>query len=116
MLFRSVSADKDQLIRIFNNILKNATQAIPEGKDGRITVRLGDENGYLKVDIEDNGIGIPEDQREKIFKPNFTTKSGGMGLGLAMVKNMVISINGSISYSSEYGKGTTFTVRLPKMV
>lgn len=110
-----VSADKDQLIRIFNNILKNATQAIPEGKDGRITVRMSDENGFLTVDIEDNGIGIPEDQREKIFKPNFTTKSGGMGLGLAMVKNMVQSMNGNISYSSEYGKGTNFTVRLPKM-
>lgn len=110
-----VSADKDQLVRIFNNILKNAVQAIPDGKPGIVTVILSDENGFLRVDIEDNGIGIPEDQKEKIFKPNFTTKSGGMGLGLAMVRNMVISMNGNISYTSIYGSGTTFTIRLPKM-
>jgi len=84
-----VYADKRQLLRAFSNLLKNAIQAIPEDRPGKIDIRIEREGSDLLVTFEDNGIGIPEDQRDKIFIPNFTTKSSGMGLGLAMVKNIL---------------------------
>ena len=108
-----VYADKRQLLRAFSNLLKNAIQAIPEDRPGKIDIRIEREGSDLLVTFEDNGIGIPEDQRDKIFIPNFTTKSSGMGLGLAMVKNILEQHNGSIWYSSVYGQGTRFFVRLP---
>ncbi len=112
----TISADKDQVIRIFTNIMNNAVQAIPPERDGRLTIRLSDDGAFLRVEIEDNGVGIPEDQLEKIFKPNFTTKSGGMGLGLAMVRNMINSLNGNIWFTSVYGQGSSFFLQLHKMV
>ncbi|MBR2103778.1 MAG: GHKL domain-containing protein [Bacteroidales bacterium] len=109
-----VMADKEQMTRVFVNIIKNATQAIPEGVRGKIHVSLevtGDKK--LIVRIADNGCGIPDEIREKLFTPNFTTKSSGSGLGLAMVKNMVINAKGEINFESEVGKGTTFIITLP---
>ncbi len=109
-----VMADKEQMTRVFVNIIKNATQAIPEGVRGKIHVSLevGDEK--ITARIADNGCGIPDEIREKLFTPNFTTKSSGSGLGLAMVKNMVINAKGEITFESEVGKGTTFIITLPK--
>jgi signal transduction histidine kinase len=63
--------------------------------------------------VRDNGVGIPEDQRPRIFVPNFTTKSGGTGLGLAMVKNIIEQSGGDVGFESAPGEGTVFTVRLP---
>lgn len=108
-----VMADKEQMTRVFVNIIKNATQAIPEGVRGKIHVSLEVSGEKLIVRIADNGCGIPDEIREKLFTPNFTTKSSGSGLGLAMVKNMVINAKGEITFESEVGKGTTFIITLP---
>ena len=108
-----VMADKEQMTRVFVNIIKNATQAIPEGVRGKIHVSLEVPDDKLIVRIADNGCGIPDEIREKLFTPNFTTKSSGSGLGLAMVKNMVINAKGEITFESEVGKGTTFIITLP---
>lgn len=108
-----VLADKEQLIRVFNNLIKNAMQAIPEEKKGIIKIALSKESSYYLISIRDNGSGISEDVLDKIFMPNFTTKTGGMGLGLAMVKNIIETINGRISFETKSNEGTTFYVSLP---
>jgi two-component system nitrogen regulation sensor histidine kinase NtrY len=108
-----ILADKEQLLRVFNNLLKNAIQAIPENKDGLIQVVLKTEKNNYLVMIADNGIGINENIIHKIFVPNFTTKNGGMGLGLAMVKNIVENTGGLIWFETQVKKGTTFFVSLP---
>jgi two-component system nitrogen regulation sensor histidine kinase NtrY len=109
-----VLADKDQLNRVFNNLVKNAVQALSEKPDGLINVVLSAENGFVHVLVQDNGVGIGEDQRSKIFVPNFTTKSTGTGLGLAMVKNIIEQSGGNIWFESEPGVSTSFHVKLPK--
>ncbi len=111
-----VYADKEQLLRVFNNLIKNASQAIPEERKGKIVVTLSDEKQQFLVAISDNGAGIKEDVLDKIFVPNFTTKTGGMGLGLAMVKNIVETVNGRIWFETKTGAGTTFYVSLPSYV
>jgi signal transduction histidine kinase len=70
---------------------------------------------FAEISVADNGIGIPAEFREKIFEPKFTTKTSGMGLGLGMVKNIVETYNGSISFTSKLGNGTVFTVKLPRV-
>jgi signal transduction histidine kinase len=103
------------MLRVFNNLLRNAIQAIPEEKEGRIDVMLKQEGKHYCFSVSDNGTGISDELREKIFSPNFTTKNAGMGLGLAMVKNIVESSEGRIWFESELGKGTVFYVELPQM-
>jgi two-component system, NtrC family, nitrogen regulation sensor histidine kinase NtrY len=78
-------------------------------------VRLMSEGNKHRIEISDNGTGIEEERKSKIFSPNFTTKSGGMGLGLAMVKNIVDTIGGEITFVSQEGAGTTFIIELPLM-
>jgi signal transduction histidine kinase len=109
-----IIADKDHILRAFNNLVKNAIQAIPEGDGGTINVSLTTGDSNFLIEIKDNGIGISEEQKDKIFVPNFTTKSTGMGLGLAMVKNSIENANGSIWFTTEENKGTSFYVELPK--
>ena len=107
-------ADKDQLSRVFNNLLKNAIQAIPSSIEGKINVVISqEENNYL-IEVKDNGSGISDDKKDKIFVPNFTTKSTGMGLGLAMVKNIVENANGSIWFETKETIGTSFFIKFPK--
>ncbi len=109
-----VKADPDQLLRVFSNLLKNAVQSIPDSRKGEVQVEIGrDSDDYCTIKITDNGIGIPDNQKDKIFSPNFTTKSSGMGLGLSMVKNIVQIAGGTIWFSSEYNLGTSFHIRLP---
>lgn len=110
----AVFADKEQLVRVFNNLIKNAIQAIPEGKKGIIEISLKTDKGNVLISIKDNGSGISKEIADKIFVPNFTTKTGGMGLGLAMVKNIVESWNGTIRFETIKDKGTTFFVSLPE--
>jgi two-component system, NtrC family, nitrogen regulation sensor histidine kinase NtrY len=107
-----IIGDKDQLLRVFNNLIKNGIQAIPEGRHGKIIVELEKQNENYLISIIDNGSGIPEELREKIFNPNFTTKTTGMGLGLAMVKNIVTSHEGEITFDTKEGEGTCFVVKL----
>lgn len=106
-----ILADKDQILRCFNNLLKNAIEAIPAGKHGIIEIKYTITGNEIFIKIIDNGGGIPEGLRERIFVPNFTTKSSGTGLGLALVKNAIEYAGGSISFDTELGKGTTFYIR-----
>jgi len=108
-----VYADKDQMIRVFNNLVKNAIQAIPKEANGAIQIRLKKQGEEIVAEVCDNGSGIPEEMRSKIFEPNFTTKSRGTGLGLAMVQNIVNQTNGEISFATSENKGTCFKIRLP---
>ena len=108
-----VEADANMLGRIFNNVLKNAVQAIPEDRDGKIAVRVVCDTDLVNVYISDNGKGIPEELRERIFSPNFSTKNSGMGLGLAMVKKIVEQFAGKITFETVMNEGTTFEIQLP---
>lgn len=108
-----VVADKKQLLSVFNNLLLNAMQAIPEEKMGEINIITENNDGQLIVSVSDDGIGISNDEGKKVFTPNFTTKSSGMGLGLAMSKNIIESFGGTISFISQKDVGTTFYVHLP---
>ena len=112
-----VFADKEQLMRVFINLVKNGMQSIPESRKGIIQIRLEvEEDTSATVTISDNGKGIPEEIRDKLFRPNFTTKSGGMGMGLAISGNIVRSMGGEIWYETSVENGTSFHVRLPLMV
>ncbi len=109
-----VFADKNQLVRILNNIVKNATQSIPEGKRGKIDIELSQNDQYAVIKVSDNGVGIPDEMKEKVFTPNFTTKSSGTGLGLAISANMIESMNGRLYFVSPNAKsGTDFFIELP---
>lgn len=108
----TIFADKDQLNRMFTNLIKNAIQAIPNDKNGKIEVSLTTDKKQYEIKISDNGLGIPEELHDKIFTPNFTTKTTGMGLGLAMVKNMVENLNGKIDFTTSKN-GTTFRIEVP---
>ena len=107
-----VSGDSDQLIQVFNNIMKNATQSIKKGAKGKIDVSLEQTNDDILITITDNGTGIPEAIHEDIFKPSFTTKSTGMGLGLSISKNIIENMGGKISFTTKENKGTSFEIRL----
>ena len=108
-----VRADKEQMLRVFNNLIKNGIQAIPEERTGIISIKLSLKENSWVTSIQDNGSGIPVDLQDKIFVPNFTTKSSGMGLGLAMVKSIVETVSGKIWFETTEGKGTTFYISLP---
>ncbi len=109
-----VFADRDQLLRAFNNLVKNGIQAIERGKTGEVSISISKtSNSMVRVDVSDTGIGIPKHAREKIFTPNFTTKSGGTGLGLAITREIILNFGGSIHFTSTENIGTTFTVDLP---
>jgi two-component system nitrogen regulation sensor histidine kinase NtrY len=107
--------DKTQLIRIVTNLVKNAMQASENKENPIIDVAVLSENNNVKITVTDNGKGISEKVKDLIFEPKFTTKSSGMGLGLAMIKNIIEAYDGTISFTSEEGVGTIFTVILPKI-
>ena len=108
-----VYADKNHLIRVLNNLMKNAEQAIPDDRDGKIDVFLYQRDNLAVIKVNDNGCGISEDKKDKVFVPNFTTKSSGTGLGLAISKNIIESVNGDIYFKTVVGEGTEFFVELP---
>lgn len=109
-----VFADKSQIIRVFNNIVKNAIQSIPKSRRGLIHIKLYDTNDNVVISIEDNGVGIDDHMKEKVFYPNFTTKSSGMGLGLAICADIIQSFDGMIYFETEKGVGTKFLIELPR--
>jgi nitrogen fixation/metabolism regulation signal transduction histidine kinase len=109
--------DRTQLIRVITNLVKNSIQANTDNQQPKINITVthqNNQNNQIEITVADNGIGITKENQNQIFEPKFTTKSSGMGLGLAMVKNIVETYNGSITFTSEEHKGTTFTVTLPK--
>ncbi|HID31213.1 MAG TPA: hypothetical protein EYP19_14615, partial [Desulfobacterales bacterium] len=109
-----VIADREQLRGAFLNLVLNAAQAMPDGGVIRIESRPADTKGQLCIRISDSGTGIPPEIREKLFTPFVTTKEHGTGLGLAITKKIIESHQGAITVESEPGKGTTFTVVLPR--
>jgi two-component system, NtrC family, nitrogen regulation sensor histidine kinase NtrY len=108
-----VWADEKQLLRVFNNLLKNSVQSIPHSREGYIDVGIEKNKSDIIIHISDNGSGIAPGETERIFTPNFTTKSGGSGLGLSIVQNIVKQAGGRIWFDSTEDKGTTFHVLLP---
>ncbi|MFN7279649.1 MAG: sensor histidine kinase, partial [bacterium] len=109
-----VHADRTQMNRLFSNLLLNAVEAIPERREGIVRISESRSDRDVVISISDNGTGIPETLRASIFSPNFTTKSSGTGLGLAMCKSIVEQQKGTIDFETETGSGTTFRIRLPQ--
>ena len=122
---RLFSLYPEAICRMVENLLWNALEAETDTREVEVTVaaenttlppgnseslKTGD---YIKISIADNGKGIPEELGDKLFQPNFTTKSSGMGMGLAIVKSIVENAGGTIHYETEQGMGTTFIVQLP---
>lgn len=106
--------DKTQLIRIVTNLIKNATQAIEGEENPRIDVEVSSDKDKIFIEVLDNGRGIKQEVEHLIFEPKFTTKTSGMGLGLPIIKSIIEAYDGSINFTSNEGKGTKFTVILPK--
>jgi two-component system, NtrC family, nitrogen regulation sensor histidine kinase NtrY len=107
--------DPSYFSRSIGNIIKNAAQAIPEEQEGFISIEASENTESIIIVVKDNGSGMTEEQAADIFKPYFSTKISGMGLGLPIVKSMIESGGGNISFHSVYGEGTTFTILLPKL-
>lgn len=107
-----VEADRTQMNRLFTNLFANAIEACPE-KKCRIQVNEQIIDGMIRVSVTDNGEGIAPETQSRIFVPNFTTKSSGTGLGLAMCKGIVEQAKGRIWFETEKGRGTTFHVEIP---
>ena len=109
-----VKLDKEQWIRVMTNLIKNSIQSIPHDRESNIQVKIKESTKKVKIIVSDNGLGVSNKNREKIFEPKFTTKSDGMGLGLGIVRSIINSHRGKISYKSKNNKGTDFTISLPK--
>ena len=108
-----ILGDKNHLIRVFNNLVINAIQAIPSDREGQIRVSLVRQNSLATVQISDNGGGIPPEIRERVFEPNFTTKTSGSGLGLAICKKIIEAHDGTIRFETRENEGTDFFVEMP---
>lgn len=108
-----ILADHDQLLRTFNNLFKNAIEAIDDESHCCITAVIYNDEANAYIEIKDNGKGIPAMLHDKIFVPNFTTKSSGTGLGLAFVKQAVENAGGTITFTSVIDLGTTFYLTFP---
>ena len=109
-----VFTDENLLVRTFNNLLINALQAVPAGRKPVIEASLEPaERNRVRICIKDNGMGVPEAVRDKIFVPNFTTKVSGSGIGLAVARRGIESAGGSIWFDTQEGVGTVFCIELP---
>lgn len=109
-----VLGDRDHLLRVFNNLIKNAIEATSSKKKHLIIIDISPiDFDWIKISIQDNGDGIPLELRSNIFKPNFTTKSSGTGLGLAFVKQTVDVMGGRIHFETKLNVGTTFYIEIP---
>lgn len=108
-----IVTDESKVRRVFLNLLQNCIQAVHPG-EGKITVTIRDSEEQVGLEIRDNGTGIPEQDLDRIFQPYFTTREKGYGLGLAIAKNIVDELNGSIFVDSVPGEGTRFTITFPR--
>ncbi len=108
-----INGDKNHLIRVFNNLIINAIQAIPSDRRGEIRVSLYRRDHHAVVQISDNGGGIPPEIQKRVFEPNFTTKTSGSGLGLAICRKIVEALDGTIRFETRENEGTDFFVELP---
>lgn len=108
------NGDKTNLNIAVGNLVKNATQAIGSAQSGKIEVSLKDMGTAFVIGVKDNGKGIKEEDKDRVFMPNFTTKAYGSGVGLSLTYNIVQAAGGTISFESKEGEGATFIVELPK--
>ena len=108
------NGDKTNLNSAVGNLIKNAVQAIGTKPDGKIEVRLETTKTDFTIAVKDNGKGIKDEDKGQIFLPNFTTKTGGSGVGLSLTYNIVQAAGGTISFESQVGEGTEFVIELPK--
>ncbi len=109
--------DRTQLIRVVTNLIKNSVQAVEHKNpiNPKVEVTVFTDNNTICITVEDNGIGIPEENKQLIFEPKFTTKNSGMGLGLAMVKRIVENYQGTITLAETLENNTLFKVCFPKI-
>ncbi len=107
----TIIAFEEDILRVFNNLIKNALQALVGVNNAKISILTIKDKKSIKVTVSDNGKGIPDDMKSKIFQPYFTTKSSGTGLGLAIVKTIINETGGKITFVSDKGKGTIFTLQ-----
>lgn len=108
------NGDKTNLNSAVSNLVKNAVQAIGTKPEGKIVVTLESEEKRFIISVKDNGKGIKDEDKDQIFLPNFTTKTGGSGVGLSLTYNIVQATGGTISFESQVGEGTEFVIELPK--
>jgi len=106
-----ITADPSRLRRVFYNLIENALQAMPNG--GKLTIETVKAGDFVKISISDTGVGIPIENMQKIFTPFFTTKSKGIGMGLAVCKKLIEEHKGVIEVKSREGSGSTFIIKLP---
>jgi len=104
--------DKNQWVQVFNNLIKNAIQSLNERKEGKVNISIIKTVNEVVIKISDNGKGIPDNQKDKIFVPHFTTKSTGSGIGLSVVRQIIENHNGTISFESIENEGTTFRIAI----
>lgn len=108
------NGDKTHLNSAVSNLIKNATQAIGTQPGGRVEVTLKAQDTVFVIKVKDNGKGIKEEDKKMIFLPNFTTKSGGSGVGLSLTYNIIQAAGGNITFESQEGEGAEFVIELPK--
>jgi C4-dicarboxylate-specific signal transduction histidine kinase len=108
-----IHSDQDGLRQVLINVLLNAAEATPAGKQGRIQVRWVGSAKQLAIMIEDEGSGIGERDPEELFQPFITSKTRGTGLGLAVSRQIVESLGGSIKLANRQGAGARCTIQLP---
>jgi two-component system, NtrC family, nitrogen regulation sensor histidine kinase NtrY len=107
-----IDADPDLLHRAFQNLILNALDAMPAG--GTLTLKTFERDGNLRIEVSDTGKGLTPEECSRLFTPYYTTKQQGTGLGLAIVQSVVSDHHGTISVSSDEGRGTTFRIELPQ--
>jgi two-component system nitrogen regulation sensor histidine kinase NtrY len=108
-----VEGDANLLGRIFNNLILNAIQAMPEGRTPQLEISMEKTHSKVRISVADNGAGIPDDIRDKVFIPKFSTKVEGSGIGLGIAKRGVEHAGGSIWFDTEPSEGTTFFLEFP---
>ena len=108
------SGDKTNLNSAVGNLVKNAVQAIGSKPNGRVEVSLQSKEKAFIISVKDNGKGIKDEDKGQIFLPNFTTKTGGSGVGLSLTYNIVQAAGGTISFESQEGEGAEFVIKLPE--
>jgi two-component system nitrogen regulation sensor histidine kinase NtrY len=108
-----IKADRTQINRLLTNLIQNAIQSVPENREAEIEIGTKEEDAKVIISVKDNGTGIPEHMRSRIFTPNFTTKTSGTGLGLAMCKGIVEKLEGRIWFETKENAYTIFFVELP---
>jgi signal transduction histidine kinase len=109
----TAAVDGVRIKQVITNIVKNAVEAAPDGI-GKVNIRIAGKDGFVHLSVEDNGHGMPPGEVAKVFQPFYTTKAQGVGLGMPIVKRLVELHGGEVRISSEEGKGTRVSVKLPR--